>query len=92
MNERRREVLPTPKVCYLVNKVKETAILIIKSKRGKPKTERTPEITAVVIESMRAAPSSSVHNHPQKLHISQTSFRRIFHKDLGMMPYKVQLV
>ena len=75
-----------------MKKVKETGILIDKPKREKPKTVRTPENTADVAESVREAPSTSIHRRSQQLNISETSLRRILHKDLGMTPYKVQLV
>ena len=38
------------------------------------------------------APSTSIQRRSQQLNISETSLRRILHKDLGMTPYKVQLV
>ena len=37
-------------------------------------------------------PSTSIHQRSQQLNISETSLRRILHKDLGMTPYKVQFV
>ena len=86
----RRVALSAPFV--LVKKVKETAILIDKSKREKPKTVRTPEKIAAVVESVCEAPSTSIHSRSQQLNISETSLRRILHKDLGVTPYKVQLV
>ena len=72
--------------------VKETGILIDKPKREKPKTVRTPENIAAVAESVREAPSTSIHRRSQQLNISETSLRRILHKDLGMMPCKAQFV
>ena len=53
---------------------------------------RTPENIAAVAERVCEAPSASIHRHSQQLNISETSLRLIMHKDLGMMPYKVQLV
>ena len=87
-----REVPSAPYVRYLVKKVKETNILIDKPKYEKPKTMRTPENIAAVAENMCASPSTSIHLRSQELNISETSLRRILHKDLGMTPYKVQLV
>ena len=72
------------KNCYLVKKVKATGILIDKPKPEKPRTVLTPENIAAVAESVCEAPSTSNH--------SETSLRRILHKDLGMMPYNVQWV
>ena len=85
----RREAPSAPYVLYLV---KETGILIDKPKLEKPKTVHTPENIAAVAESLCEAPSTSIHHRSQQLNISETSFRRIWHKDLGMTPYKVQLV
>ena len=52
----------------------------------------TIENIAAVAESVCEAPSPSIHRLSQQLNISETSLRRIFHKDLGMMPYKIQLI
>ena len=73
-----------------MKKVKETGILIDKPKREKPKTVRRPENIAAVAESVCEAPS--IYRRSQQLNISETSLRRILHKDLGMTPYEVQLV
>ena len=86
----RRETLSAPNVRYLVKNVKETSILIYKPKREKPKTVRTTENIASVAESVCEAPSTSIHRRSQQLNISETSLKRILHKDLGMTPYKVQ--
>ena len=88
----RREAPSAPYVYCLVKKVNEPCILIDKPKREKPKTVRTPENITAVTESVCKAPSTSIHRRSQQLNISETSLRRILQKDLGMMPYKVQLV
>ena len=88
---RRREALSAPYVRYLVKKVKETDILIGKPKREKPKTKRTSQNIAAVAESVCEASSSTIHHRSQQLNISETSLKRILHKDLGITPYKVQL-
>ena len=72
--------------------MKETGILIDKPKREKPKTVRAVENIAAVAESVSEAPSISIHRRYQQLNISETSLRRILHKDFGMTPYKVELV
>ena len=43
-------------------------------------------------ESVCEAPSTSIHRRYQQLNILEISLRRILHKDLGMTPYKAQLV
>ena len=59
----RREAPLAPYVRYLVKKVKETAILIDKPKREKPKTVRTSENIAAVAESVCEAPPFSTIEH-----------------------------
>ena len=81
---RGREERPTPYVCYLVKNVKVTGILIDKLKREKPKAVRTLENIGAVAESVCEAPSTSNYCRPQQLNISETSLRRILHKDLGV--------
>ena len=71
----RREALSAPYVHYLVEKVKETGILIDKPKREKPETVCTPENIAAVAESVCAAPSTSIHSRTQQLNNSETSLR-----------------
>ena len=55
-------------------------------------TVRTPENNTAVAESVRERPSISIHRRSQQLNISETSIKRILHKDLGITPYKIQLV
>ena len=43
----------------------------------------TPENIAAVTESVREAPSTSIQRRSQQLNISETSLKRILHKDLG---------
>ena len=88
----RREASSAPYIRYLVNKVKETGILIDKPKREKPKTVLTPENIAAVTESACEAPSTSIHRRSQQLNISETLLRLILHIDPAMTLYKVQLV
>ena len=78
-------------VRYLVEKLKETAILIDKPKRQKPETVRTPEYIAAVAESVCEAPSISIHRRSQQLNISEISLRRTMHKDFAMTPNKTSM-
>ena len=55
-------------------------------------TNQTPETIAAVAESGSEAPSTSIHHRSQQLNLSETLLRRILLNNLGMMPYKVQLV
>ena len=79
-------------VCSLSYKRSEKTGLLIESKREKSKAVHTPENITDEAESVCEAQSTSYQHRSQQLHISETSFRRILHKDLGMAPYKVQLV
>ena len=72
--------------------MKESGILIAKPKLEKPKTVRTPENINAVVESVCEALSTSIHRCSKQLNISETSLRRILHKNLGIMPYKVLLI
>ena len=60
--------------------------------REKPNTVRTLDNIAAVAESVCEAPSTLIHHRSLQLNISETSLRRSLHKDLGMTPYKIQLV
>ena len=84
----RREVLAALYDRYLVKNFKE----IDNSKRVKPKTVCATENIAAVAANVREVPSTSIHYRSQLLNISEASLRRILHKHLGMMPYKVQLI
>ena len=75
----RREAPSAPYFHYLVKKEKETGILIDKPKREKPKTVRAAENIAAVAESQHQHQFTVVLNF-------------FLHKNLGMTPYKVQLV
>ena len=57
-----------------MKKVKETGIFI-----NKPKTLLTSENIAAVAESVREAPSASIHRHSQQLKITETSLRQIWY-------------
>ena len=59
--------------------------------REEPKKCVHPNIAAVA-ESVCEAPLTSIRRRSQQLNISEPSLKRILHKDLGMTPYKVQLV
>ena len=88
----KRKATSDPYVRYLVKKLKVTGILIDKPKRETSKIVHTPDNIAAVAESVNKTPSTSIHRCSQQLNISEISLRRILHKDLGMTPYKVQLV
>ena len=68
----RREAPSAAYIGFLVKKVKETAILIDKPKREKPKTVHTPKNIAAVAESVCGAPSTSIHRRSHQLNISES--------------------
>ena len=53
---------------------------------------RTSENIAAVAESVREATSTLIYRRSQQMTISEISLSRILHPDLGMTPYKVQLI
>ena len=87
-----REAPSAPNVRYLVKNVKETDILIDKPKLEKAKIVHTPENIAAVTESVCEASPTSIYRQSQQLNISETSLKRILHKNFGMTAYKVQSV
>jgi len=62
-----------------------------KATRSRARPVRSTENIAAVAQSVLEQPTSTRHRS-QNLNISRTSLRRILNKDLGMKPYKVQLV
>ena len=78
----RREAPSALYVPYLVKKVMEPGIPIDKTKCEKRKTVPTSENIAAVAERVRQAPST--HYRSQQLNISETSYKRILHKNLSM--------
>ena len=63
----------------------------LREKREKPKTVLTPGNIAAVAESLIEALSTSIHRRSQQLNISKASLWEL-HKNLGIPPYKFQLV
>ena len=53
---------------------------------------RSAEKIAAVAQSVLEHPSTTIRHRSQELNIPRTSLRKIFHKDLGMKAYKVQIV
>jgi hypothetical protein len=63
----------------------------LKKKGGSVKTVRTPKNIAVVREAIERSPNRSAHHHTVSLGLSETSIRRILHKDLHFYLYKIQV-
>ena len=68
----RRDAPSAPYVRYLVKKLKETSILIDKSKRWKTKNRAYTQNITAVAESVREMPSTSIHRRSQQLNILET--------------------
>jgi len=63
-----------------------------KATRSRVRPVKSTENIAAIAQSVLEQPSTSTHHRSQNLNISRTSLRKILNKDLGMKPYKVQLV
>lgn len=63
-----------------------------KKRGGSAKTVRTPQNIATVQQALLKSPRRSAKQHALRLGISNTSVRRILHKDLNFHPYKIQIV
>jgi len=79
-------------VDQFVKRIRQTGSLLDKATRSCVCPVRSTENIAVVAQSVLEQPSTSIRHRSQNLNISRTSLRRILNKDLGMKPYKVQLV
>jgi len=79
-------------VNQFVKRIRQTGSLLDKATRSRARPVRSTENITVVAQSMLEQPSTSTRHRFQNLNISRTSLRRILNKDLGMKPYKVQLV
>ena len=75
-----------------VKRIRQTGSLLDKATRSRARPVRSTENIATVAQSVLEQSSTSTRHRFQNLNISRTSLRRILNKDLGMKPYKVQLV
>jgi len=83
---------PTQFVNQFVKRIRQTGSLLDKATHSRARPVRSTENIAAVAQSVLEQPSTSTRHRSQNLNISRTSLRRILNKDLGMKPYKVQLV
>ena len=56
------------------------------------RTVRTPQTIAAVQESVEEDANVSVRHRAQQLHLCRSTLWTILQKDLGLHPYKIQLV
>jgi len=88
----RKEILLTQFVDQFVKRIRQTGSLLDKVTRSRARPVRSTENIAAIAQSALEQPSTSTRHRSQNLNISRTSLKRILNKDLGMKPYKVQLV
>jgi len=88
----KKEMPSTQFVDQFVKRIRQTGSLFDKATRSRARPVRSIENIAAVAQSVFEQPSTSIRHRSQNLNISRTSLRRILNKDLGMKPYKVQLL
>ena len=71
---------------------RETGSLLDKTTRSRSHSVRSAENIAAIAQSVLEHPSTSTRHRSQELNIPRTSLKIIFHKDLGMKTYEVQIV
>jgi len=79
-------------VDQFVKRISANVSLLDKAICSRARPVRSNENITAVAQSVLEQPSTSTRHRSQNLNISRTSLRRILNKDLGMKPYKVQLV
>ena len=63
-----------------------------KKPTGPVATARTPENMERVREAVVRSPTCSARRHAVELGMNESTLRRIVHKDLGFLPYKMMIV
>jgi len=89
---RKEMPLSTQFVDQFVKRIRQTGSLLDKVTHSRARPVRSTENIAAVAQSVLEQPSTLTRDRSQNVNISRTSLRRILNKDLGMKPYKVQLV
>lgn len=75
-----------------VNALRSGGSLMKRQPPGPRRTVRTPENVERVRQAVLTSPRRSVCRHSAALRISNSSVRRILHRDLGFHPYKMSVV
>ena len=88
----KKEVPSSQFVDQFVKRVRETGSFLDKTTRSRSRLVCSAENIAAVAQSVLEHPSTSTRHLSQELNIPRTFMRRIWHKDLGMKAYKVQIV
>lgn len=65
---------------------------VIAPKRRRSRTARTAAIVAKVSDAVTADPKTSSRRLSRQTGVTETTVRRILHQDIGLFPYKIQLV
>lgn len=76
----------------MVKKNRETGMIIDAPTRSRVRPVRSADNIAAVAENVRRQPRTSYRRRGLEMGISRSSMQRILRKDLGLWPYKVQLV
>jgi uncharacterized protein YlaI len=92
-NVARHARLPSRNTILLwVRKVRTMASATKKKQGGSARTVRTPENVEALRNAVQQSPRRSAVCHAQALRLSDTTVRRILHKDFNFHPYKLMLV
>ena len=73
----------------LATRLEETGITRDAPKAGRPRSSRSAENIAAVVQDVEGEPGTSTRRRATQLGISRRSLRRILVEDLKMFPYKV---
>jgi len=79
-------------VNQFVKRIRQTESLLDKATRSHTRPVRSTENIAAVAQNVLEQLLTSTRHRSQNLNILRTSLRKILNKDLGMKPYKVQLM
>jgi len=81
-----------PIIRHLVAKFESTDSINNQPTSVRRRNARSAENIAAVRESVRENPRRSISRRSQELGLSATSTGRILRRDLGLHPYKIQLI
>ena len=88
----RWETVPDKKTIYRwVSHFRQTGSALKQTSPGRPRTATGPENVAVVRASIQKSPRRSARRHAAAVRLSDRSVRRILHRDLRMLPYKIAI-
>jgi len=74
-----------------VSNFRQTGSALKQTSPGRPRTATGPENVAVVRASIQKSPRRSARKYAAAVRLSDRSVRRILHRDLRMLPYKIAI-